>query len=161
MILYLYSCFSVVIHFAFVSNRDNYSCVRAKIGMFGDAWCNTRNLFAFQWFSKCSEPLKTIKKVRRKLCDPSVILVISAEGMLSENYCQTKWLDTITNDTTMKIENYLRIFLFLNLLNLFSFNLVLVLCTAVADSDLELRGRIFVACPDGFSSLCGSFFSPK
>ena len=34
--------------------------VGAKMGMFGDTWCNTRNLFPFQWFSKCLEPFKTI-----------------------------------------------------------------------------------------------------
>ena len=111
MVSYLYSCFSVI-HFAFVSNRDYYSCVGAKMGMFGDTLCNTRNLFAFQWFLKCTEPFKTIP-ARRKV--EKVVWPVRYSGNLCRKDAWRELLSnslsTITNDTTMKIENYSKFFI--------------------------------------------------
>ena len=144
--------------------------VGAKMGIFGDTWCNTRNLFPFQWFSKCLEPFKTIP-ARREV--EKVVWPIRYSDNLCRRDAFRELLSNSVNLTRLRmIQRWklkiIRNFLLLNLLHLPLFNLVLVLCIAVAvsDPDLVLRGRarFFVTSPVGSSSFCGSFpsfFHPK
>ena len=144
--------------------------VGAKMGMFGDTWCNTRNLFPFQWFSKCLEPFKTIP-ARREV--EKVVWPIRYSDNLCRRDAFRELLSNSVNLTRLRmIQRWklkiIRNILFLNLLHLLSFNLVLVLCIAVAvsDPDLVLRGRARFFCDFPcrlffLLRLFSFFFSPK